>query len=175
MLLPSKPIAAMRSLNWPICYCNALPARLPAARDADLRAARDTMEALKTAEVRDYFRDDCITALQSRTVTLDRPPPHTAVLYPILLPNRLELLLSTPDNLQQITRCGLTATPSPAWCASSGARWKSAPAANIFATGATALWLADSAIANHTRCRADRNTGHRPGRAVTHHSAGGAA
>ncbi len=75
----------------------------PAARDADLRAARDTMEALKTAEVRDYFRDDCITALQSRTVTLDRPPPHTAVLYPILLPNRLELLLSTPDNLQQIT------------------------------------------------------------------------
>ncbi|RUQ29218.1 MAG: CHAT domain-containing protein [Candidatus Competibacteraceae bacterium] len=75
----------------------------PAARDADLRAARDTMEALKTAEVRDYFRDDCITALQSRTVTLDRPPPHTAVLYPILLPNRLELLLSTPDNLEQIT------------------------------------------------------------------------
>ncbi len=75
----------------------------PAARDADLRAARDTMEALKTAEVRDYFRDDCITALQSRTVTLDRPPPHTAVLYPILLPNRLELLLSTPDSLQQIT------------------------------------------------------------------------
>lgn len=74
-----------------------------AARDADLRAARDTMEALKTAEVRDYFRDDCITALQSRTVTLDRPPPHTAVLYPILLPNRLELLLSTPDSLQQIT------------------------------------------------------------------------
>lgn len=75
----------------------------PAARDADLRAARDTMEALKTAEVRDYFRDDCITALQSRTVTLDRPPPHTAVLYPILLPDRLALLLSTADGLQQIT------------------------------------------------------------------------
>ena len=75
----------------------------PAAREADLRAARTVMEALKTAEVQDYFRDDCVAALQSRTVALDRPPPHTAVLYPILLPNRLELLLSTPDSLQQIT------------------------------------------------------------------------
>jgi CHAT domain-containing protein len=75
----------------------------PEAREADLRAARDTMEALKTAEVRDYFRDDCVTALQSRTVVLDRPPADTAILYPILLPERLELLLSTSRGLQQIT------------------------------------------------------------------------
>jgi CHAT domain-containing protein len=75
----------------------------PAAREADLRAARDTMEALKTAEVRDYFRDECVTALQSRTVALERPPPRTAVLYPILLPDRLELLLNTADDIQQVT------------------------------------------------------------------------
>ncbi len=61
------------------------------------------MEALKTAEVQDYFRDDCVAALQSRTVALDRPPPQTAILYPILLPDRLALLLSTADGLQQIT------------------------------------------------------------------------
>jgi len=73
------------------------------AREADLRAARDTMEALKTAEVRDYFRDECVTLLQSRTVALDRPPAHTAILYPILLPDRLELLLSTSHGLQQVT------------------------------------------------------------------------
>jgi CHAT domain-containing protein len=85
-----------------------------AAREADLLAARDTMEALKTAEVRDYFQDECVTALQSRTVALDRPPPRTAVLYPILLPDRLELLLNSPRGLQQITvqvdRDTLTAT-----------------------------------------------------------------
>lgn len=75
----------------------------PAAREADLRAARDTMEALKTAEVHDYFRDECVTALQSRTVALERPPPRTAVLYPILLPDRLELLLNTADDIQQVT------------------------------------------------------------------------
>ena len=86
----------------------------PAAREADLLAARDTMEALKTAEVKDYFQDECVTALQSRTVALDRPPPHTAILYPILLPDRLELLLNSPRGLQQITvrvdRDTLTAT-----------------------------------------------------------------
>ena len=74
-----------------------------AAREADLRAARDTLEALKTAEVRDYFQDECVTALQSRTVVLDRPPERTAIIYPILLPDRLELLLSTAAGLQQIT------------------------------------------------------------------------
>lgn len=74
-----------------------------AAREADLLAARDAMEALKTAEVKDYFQDECVTALQSRITTLDRPPPHTAVLYPILLPDRLELLLQSPQGIQQIT------------------------------------------------------------------------
>ncbi len=74
-----------------------------AAREADLRAARDTMEALKTAEVRDYFRDECVTLLQSRTVALDQPSAHLAVLYPILLPDRLELLLSSSRGLQQVT------------------------------------------------------------------------
>ena len=74
-----------------------------AAGEADLRAARDTMERLKTSEVQDYFRDECVAALQSRTVALDRPPPQTAVLYPILLPDRLELLLSTATGLERFT------------------------------------------------------------------------
>lgn len=75
----------------------------PAAREADLLAARDTMEALKTAEVRDYFQDECVTALQARTVALDRPPPQTAILYPIVLPDRLELLLQSPAGIRQVT------------------------------------------------------------------------
>ncbi|MCP5159714.1 MAG: CHAT domain-containing protein [Gammaproteobacteria bacterium] len=70
-------------------------------RAADLLAARDTMEALKTAEVKDYFQDDCVVALQSRTVALDRSPPHTAILYPILLPDRLVLLLKIGQGIQQ--------------------------------------------------------------------------
>jgi hypothetical protein len=72
------------------------------AREADLLAARDTMEALKTAEVRDYFQDECVTALQARTVALDRPPPRTAILYPILLADRLVLLLNTARGIEQI-------------------------------------------------------------------------
>ena len=72
------------------------------ARDADLLAARDAMEALKTAEVRDYFQDECVTALQARTVALDRPPPRTAILYPILLADRLALLLNSAHGIEQI-------------------------------------------------------------------------
>jgi CHAT domain-containing protein len=34
-------------------------------------------------------------------VVLDRPPPRTAILYPILLPDRLALLLNTTDGIQQ--------------------------------------------------------------------------
>ncbi|CAK0780023.1 CHAT domain-containing protein [Gammaproteobacteria bacterium] len=72
----------------------------PTTREADWLAARDTMEALKTAEVRDYFQDRCASDLQSRTVALGRPQPGTAILYPILLPDRLELLLQSPRGIQ---------------------------------------------------------------------------
>jgi tetratricopeptide (TPR) repeat protein len=103
----------------------------PSVRELDLLAARDTMELLKTAEVKDYFQDECVTALQSRITTLDRPLPHTAVIYPILLPDRLELLLQSPQGIQQITVRGRSPHSSPPPCASSGAIWKSAPAASI--------------------------------------------
>jgi CHAT domain-containing protein len=75
----------------------------PEARQADLIAARDVVERFKAAELQDYFQDDCVASLQARTTGIDRLEPQTAALYPILLPDRTELLLSVADGIRQIT------------------------------------------------------------------------
>jgi filamentous hemagglutinin family protein len=72
-------------------------------RESKLVQARDTMELLKTAELEDFFQDECLIAAEENTELLNVPPPHTAVLYPILLPDRLELLLTLPAGIQQIS------------------------------------------------------------------------
>jgi len=61
-----------------------------------LREARDTIEKIKLSELQDYFQDPCIV---SRTTKLETLAPHTAVLYPIILPDRLELLVSIGTRL----------------------------------------------------------------------------
>ena len=68
-----------------------------------LVAARDALEQLKAAELEDYFQDDCVAALKAKVRAIDTLAPGTAVIYPILLPDRLELLLSLSDGLHQAT------------------------------------------------------------------------
>ncbi len=72
-------------------------AQTPAAREEKLREARDTMETLKTLELQNFFKDECVTFTEEKQTSLDRTPPHTAVLYPISLEDRLVVLLSLPD------------------------------------------------------------------------------
>lgn len=55
-----------------------------------LHEAQRVIEMSKLSELRDYFRDPCLAA-KSRGI--DTLAPDTAVLYPILLSNRLELLV----------------------------------------------------------------------------------
>ena len=64
-----------------------------------LLAARDAIEAYKAAELRDYFKDECVDALQARLTKFDRLAANTAVIYPILFSTRLELLVSLPSGL----------------------------------------------------------------------------
>ena len=70
---------------------------------AHLMEARQTMELLKTAELEDYFRDDCVAALRAKIKPIDRLAAHTAAVYPILLPDRTELLLSLPNGMERVT------------------------------------------------------------------------
>jgi CHAT domain-containing protein len=68
-----------------------------------LRRARDAIEAYKAAELRDYFRDECVDALQARLKSIDITTPDTAVIYPIVFQDRTELLISLPTGLTRVS------------------------------------------------------------------------
>lgn len=73
----------------------------------DLEQARKVIEALQLAELDNFFRDACLTPQE---VQIDKVDPTAAVLYPIILENRIELILSLPGKpLRQYT----TATNIP--------------------------------------------------------------
>lgn len=64
-------------------------------RQQHFRHARDTLESLKRAELDDYMGDRC-TPAGSASPKLDI---GTAVLYPVLFKNRVDLLLETSEGL----------------------------------------------------------------------------
>lgn len=90
-------------------YRGALTLLLQQAADSDkeyqkqwLTEARDLMERLKQTELEDFFNDRCLLNETQKHTNLIRQP-KTAVLYPIILEDRLELLLSIGDQLIQRT------------------------------------------------------------------------
>lgn len=65
-----------------------------------LAEARETVELLKALELQNYFNDDCVAAVHAKIRHLDDTVvPGTAVLYPILLDDRIELLLRLSDGI----------------------------------------------------------------------------
>jgi len=60
-----------------------------------LLEVRATLEELKRAEVAEYFRDDCVVQGQDAT-TLESLSAKAAIIYPVLLADRTELLVSFP-------------------------------------------------------------------------------
>ena len=63
-----------------------------------LAEARDTLEALKAAELRNHFRDACLDAQRKTT---PEAVPGALVLYPVVLPDRVELILSSDAGLSR--------------------------------------------------------------------------
>lgn len=68
-----------------------------------LLEARATIEQFKAAELRDYFRDECVIDLEAKSTRLEAVAENVAVIYPIVLPGRLELLVSLPSGLKRYT------------------------------------------------------------------------
>ncbi len=66
-----------------------------------LQQARTTIEQFKTSELWDYFGDACVDAAQTRT-TLEHVAFDAAIIYPILLAERSELLVSLPTGMQRV-------------------------------------------------------------------------
>jgi CHAT domain-containing protein len=57
----------------------------------NLKQARQVIESLQLAELDNFFREACLTA---KPVQVDQINPQTAIIYPIILPNRLAVILS---------------------------------------------------------------------------------
>jgi CHAT domain-containing protein/predicted negative regulator of RcsB-dependent stress response len=84
---------------------------------ADLEQARKTIESLQLAELDNFFREACLNA---REIQIDEVDRRAAVIYPIILPDRLEVILSLPQPLEgnqpmaaasQATQQSTTAVP----------------------------------------------------------------
>lgn len=73
----------------------------PATAETLLREARSTLEQFKSAELQDYFQDRCVARFKEKSQGLENVAARTAVLYPILLPDRTEILAGFSDGLKQ--------------------------------------------------------------------------
>ncbi len=65
----------------------------PEASQADLNQARQVIESLQLAELDNFFRDAC---LDIQPVQIDRLDPSAAIIYTIILGNRLEIISAIP-------------------------------------------------------------------------------
>lgn len=70
------------------------------ARSELLFSTRDLLESFKRAEVEDYFRSECVMGLEESTMSLSGDP-GTAVIYPVLFEDRMEVLVFTGEKAAQ--------------------------------------------------------------------------
>ena len=69
-----------------------------------LLEARNTVELQKEAELQDYFKDSCVVNADSHETLIDEAlAKDTAVIYPILLPDRTEMLVSYSSGIERYT------------------------------------------------------------------------
>jgi len=72
------------------------------SRQGRLREVRDLLETLKQAEVQDYFANECIVRGAAKEAA-DLAATGVAVLYPVFLDDRVELLVEANGVLEQFT------------------------------------------------------------------------
>jgi len=107
-------LLALRSLRQTIgpLYYELADLQLTVAEgQTDLRAARQSIEQFKTAELDEYFNDDCLAMFRQGQTQVDQADPSAAIVYIIPLPDRIETLVSLPDGrFERFTNRQLDAT-----------------------------------------------------------------
>jgi CHAT domain-containing protein len=63
----------------------------------NLKLARDVIESLQLAELDNFFRSACLNFTQSLDPLVDKKDQRAAVIYPIILPDRLDVILKLPN------------------------------------------------------------------------------
>ncbi len=89
-----------RFLPNSLTCCSRLPLRLKQPRISRLfKRGPEVLEQSKSAELQDYFQNDCVVPDQA--VDLKLVEAATAVLYPVILADRLEILVNIGDEVHQ--------------------------------------------------------------------------
>jgi CHAT domain-containing protein len=78
------------------------PQEAATRHEAYLQRAQHAIEQFKTAELRDYFGDACVAAARPRQTALAAVSQDAAIIYPILLAERTELLVNLPTGLKRV-------------------------------------------------------------------------
>jgi len=83
--------------------------RSPTPSKEHLIQARQIMEDLQLAELDNFFRDACATPA---AVNIDNVDSQAAIIYPIILSNRFDIILKLPgqDNLRHYAHQGISET-----------------------------------------------------------------
>jgi CHAT domain-containing protein len=63
----------------------------------NLQKAREVIEALQLAELDNFFREACLAPKQQLDKVVDKEAPTAAIFYPIILPDRIEVILKLPQ------------------------------------------------------------------------------
>lgn len=72
--------------------------------EKDLIEARSAIEELKIVELQDYFEDECVARYAEDTLPLQHMDlSHVIAIYPVILPQRTELIVSTQNGVRQFT------------------------------------------------------------------------
>ncbi|MEM9217136.1 MAG: CHAT domain-containing protein [Cyanobacteria bacterium P01_F01_bin.150] len=74
-------------------FLNDIDQKAPAEQQQRLEQSRNVIEALQLAELQNYFREACQTY---EAQSIDEIDPLAAVVYPIQLTDRLEVIVSVP-------------------------------------------------------------------------------
>ena len=73
-------------------------------KSANLQKAQSAIESLQLAELENYFAEPCVPLSKDISQIIENTTSPTAVLYPIILRDRLEILLKLPNqSIQQYT------------------------------------------------------------------------
>ncbi|MFB2892905.1 CHAT domain-containing protein [Aerosakkonemataceae cyanobacterium BLCC-F50] len=77
----------------------------PAPKQEKLKKAREVLEALQVAQLQNYFQQACEDVKLELDRVVEQKGQTAAVIYPIILEDRLEIILKLPrePNLQQYT------------------------------------------------------------------------
>lgn len=73
----------------------------PAEQQILLRLARSSIEKMKNLEMQDYLSSDCIDLSNSQQALLANVDAKTAIIYPVVLKDRLVMLLGIGDEITQ--------------------------------------------------------------------------